>query len=138
MAFDLMAASLVGLLLLPFFGPMLDHHFAERRPDHAHVYLGAVVHDHVHPYEVTTHLHRHTDGHASGEGLSENVLPDGIVFLTSHDGTGTGFIELTAPTPRESAVFPDPEEYRIALRISISDTTPQDTVTSPPWKPPRA
>ena len=138
MALDLTVASLVGLLLVPFFGPMLDHHFAERRPDHAHIYLGAVVHDHVHPYEVSMHDHFHTDGHESGGSLSENALPDGIVFLTSHDGAATGFIELTVPASRESAVFPDPEEYRTALRIPGSTTIPQSVVASSPWRPPRA
>lgn len=136
MAFDLAAAALVGLLLLPFFGPLVDHHFAERRPDHAHIYLEAVAHDHVHPYEVSMHHHHHKDDPAVGGGLQEPPT-DGIVYLTSHDGAGMGFIELTAPASRESAVFPDPEEYRTALRIPGSDTAPGDAFTSPPRKPPR-
>ena len=137
MAFDLAAASLAGLLLLPFFGPMLDHHFAERRPDHAHVYLGPVAANHVHPYEVSAHYHHHPEGPAAG-GAGHNPPSDGIVYLTSHDGIGTGLIELTVPGMRDNAVFPDPEEYRTALRIPRSDTIPQDVVTSPPRKPPRA
>ena len=40
MALQAMAAALIALLFLPAFGPRLDHHFAECRPDHAHVYLG--------------------------------------------------------------------------------------------------
>ena len=137
MARDLMAASLAGLLLLPFFGPMLDHHFAERRPDHAHVYLGPVAADHVHPYEVSTHYHYHPESPAAG-GAGQNPPSGGIVYLTSHDGIGTGFTELTVPAAREHATFPDPEEYRTALRIPRSDIIPQDVVTSPPRKPPRA
>ena len=66
MAFDLTATSLVSLLFPPFFGPLLDHHFAERRPDHAHVYLGPVVADHVHPYEVSTQYHHHPESPTAG------------------------------------------------------------------------
>ncbi len=47
MAAQVLAVSLVFLLFLPFIGPQLDHHFAERRPDHVHVYLGDVLPDHI-------------------------------------------------------------------------------------------
>ena len=137
MAFDLTAASLVGLLLLPFFGPLLDHHFPERRPGHSHVYLGPADPDHIHPYEASRHDHHHPESPTSG-GAGHNPSSDGILYLTSHDGVGTGFIELTVPAARENAVFPDLEEYLTALRIPRSSTEPRDLFVSPPRKPPRA
>ena len=50
------ALTAVVALLAPLAGPALDHHFAERQPDHLH--LGAPG-EHFHSYESAIHLHRH-------------------------------------------------------------------------------
>ena len=40
-------------------GPLLDHHYAERLPNHTHLYLGPGGPNHVHPFEVQDHFHYH-------------------------------------------------------------------------------
>ena len=50
------ALTAVAALLAPLAGPALDHHFAERQPDHLH--FGAPG-EHSHAFESPYHLHRH-------------------------------------------------------------------------------
>ena len=50
------ALTAVVALLAPLAGPTLDHHFAERQPDHLH--FGAPG-EHSHSFESAIHLHRH-------------------------------------------------------------------------------
>ena len=50
------ALTAVVALIAPLAGPVLDHHFAERQPDHLH--LGAPG-EHSHAFESQYHLHRH-------------------------------------------------------------------------------
>ncbi len=52
----LFALTAVVALLAPLAGPVLDHHFAERQPDHLH--FGAPG-QHTHAFESPYHLHRH-------------------------------------------------------------------------------
>ena len=35
------------VMLSPFLGPALDHHFAERLPNHLHIFAGGLPHDHT-------------------------------------------------------------------------------------------
>ena len=42
----LLSVFVVLLLVSPGFGPVLDHHFAERQPDHTHTYLGPTTPNH--------------------------------------------------------------------------------------------
>ena len=51
------ALTVVAALLAPLAGPMFDHHFAERQPDHLH--FGAPG-EHSHAFESGYHLHRHS------------------------------------------------------------------------------
>ena len=48
--------TVVAALLAPLAGPMFDHHFAERQPDHLH--FGAHG-EHTHAFESQYHIHRH-------------------------------------------------------------------------------
>ena len=48
--------AVVAALLAPLAGPMFDHHFAERQPDHLH--FGAPG-EHTHAFESQYHIHRH-------------------------------------------------------------------------------
>lgn len=54
----LLAVLVLLLLLFPGLGPVLDHHFAERQPDHAHIYFGPILFRHIHPFEEP-HGHIH-------------------------------------------------------------------------------
>ena len=48
--------AVVAALLAPLAGPIFDHHFAERQPDHLH--FGAPG-EHSHAFESRYHIHRH-------------------------------------------------------------------------------
>jgi len=48
-AFWALASPLVGLLI--------DHHFAERQPDHVYIYRGERIIEHVHPYALANAHH---------------------------------------------------------------------------------
>ncbi len=48
--------TVVAALLAPLAGPIFDHHFAERQPDHLH--FGAPG-EHTHAFESQYHIHRH-------------------------------------------------------------------------------
>ncbi len=49
------ALTVIAALLAPLAGPMFDHHFAERQPDHLH--FGAPG-EHSHAFESQYHIHR--------------------------------------------------------------------------------
>ena len=136
---QLLAVIALYTLLLSFFGPMLDHHYAERQTNHEHIYLGRVVPGHVHPYEAL-HTHFHTqvaDGEAPGyTPLSDKVSND-IMYLTSYDGMGQGFTLLTVSSIHLAPNFPEPEDNHFTFDIPGDDTSPQDAFIAPPKKPPR-
>ena len=67
-------------VFLPTLGPLLDHHYAERLPNHTHLYFGQADYDHVHPFEMQDHFHYYPD----------EAPPDGIVYLASYDGSSPG------------------------------------------------
>ena len=60
------ALTAVVALLAPLAGPALDHHFAERQPDHLHL---VAIGEHSHAFESQYHLHRHSSSTPSDDGL---------------------------------------------------------------------
>lgn len=134
--FVIAAVSALFLLLL---GPLLDHHYAERQPDHAHIYLGQFVPDHIHPYE-TPHAHFYTqeaDDGISGSALLSDETPNDIVYLTSYDGMGQVFTQLTVTLIHLALNFPDLEDNHFAFDTVGDDSFFQNAFISPPKKPPR-
>ena len=57
----LLAVVGVVALLAPLAGAALDHHFAERQPDHLHI-GAAHTHSHLHAFERAAHLHHAVGG----------------------------------------------------------------------------
>jgi hypothetical protein len=53
-------------LLMPALGPALDHHYADRTPAHAHVFVGEATNLHEHSMSS----HDHSIGESTGDGLS--------------------------------------------------------------------
>ena len=72
--------AIVGVvaLLAPLAGGALDHHFAERQPDHLHI-GAAHSHSHLHAFERAAHLH-----HAVGE---RSAGADAPIALYKSDGS---------------------------------------------------
>jgi hypothetical protein len=126
-------------LFLPFYGPLLEHHFAERQPDHEHLYLGRLVPDHVHPYQVPHSEFQSDEAESTGsqDFFKGGYDPDGIVFLTSFNGLGQGFAQLAVPCIRLSLDFPSLDETRSTLGIPAVYKVLQDAYIALPKKPPR-
>ena len=121
-------------LALPSVGPLLDHHFAERQPNHVHVYFGERIVEHVHPYGLV-HSH-HPDIPNSPATRTGNA--DGIVYLTSGDAVGPGFLFLTVVSINTDLVFPDSGDSPLLLSLADQDHPLTEFFLSVPKRPPRA
>ena len=77
------ALTAVVALLAPLAGPALDHHFAERQPDHLHF---GVPGKHSHAFESPYHLHRH----------SPSTPTDGSLPVALYRSDGTIAVTLAA------------------------------------------
>lgn len=85
-AHHLVTLGALAALFLPLLGPVMDHHFAERQPGHAHMYLEGERRDHLHSYETDDH---HI-GRSTASGY-DNAGQDGaVVILTDTHGLGSG------------------------------------------------
>ena len=113
-------------LLLPVFGPLLDHHFVEWQHNHAHVYFNGALGEsrpgHEHVYE-TSRSHDHILWSGT---LDEKSRPDGVAYLTSYDGAGTGLIYAPSGPATESLCFPIPGGLSGIVRVRFpGHTTPK-------------
>jgi hypothetical protein len=139
MAVQAMAVLSLAVLFLPVFGPQLDHHFAERRPDHGHVYMGPVAPEHDHFFQDrTAHTHTHNGASApGGEGAHGPESPQRIVYVASGDGIGQGPVDLTTRGVQQSLVSPGFDDDLLAPSLARSRTVPAPATVVPPWRPPR-
>ena len=129
----------VYALVLSVFGPVLDHHYAERQPDHRHIYLEDVVSDHIHPYEVP-HTNFHIQGYGRGtstEASSSVHNPAQALFLTSYSGMNQVITQLITPLGHLVLNYSGKEDHRLAFNISEDNTFFQSAFVAPPKKPPR-
>lgn len=132
-------AAMYGLFL-PFYGPALNHHFAEQMPDHAHLYLGQASADSTQPYQVRhTHLplnHAHQNGasDASGDGQSAAEM----VFLPCHDSLGTVTAQLTPPSIHTSSDFASLKQYDFTFGVPSVGFFYRETSLKPLDRPPIA
>ena len=80
----LLTVMALTALFLPLLGPLMDHHFAERQPLHAHIYPDGSAYGHLHSYETYNH-HLPTSN-----GYDEQEQIRGVVILTDSHGLGSG------------------------------------------------
>ena len=123
----LFTTAATAAVFLPTLGPLLDHHYAERLPNHAHLYLGAAEYGHVHPFEVQDHFHYYED----------ETSPDGIVYLASYDASSPVMIDATVHAFQQAAPFIGPDDA-VAYGISSDSLIPEDAILAVQKKPPRA
>ena len=114
-------------VFLPTLGPLLDHHYAERLPNHTHLYFGQADYDHVHPFEMPGHIHYFDD----------EAPPVGIVYLASYDGSSPVMIDATVHAVQQTLPFVAPDDA-VAYGISHDSLIPEDAILVVPKKPPRA
>jgi hypothetical protein len=81
LSWQLIAAVAIHALLLPLYGPLLDHHFAERLPFHSHLYSGGSV-EHEHLAHVP---HSHEHSHLPGTNSLLEAGAAGVVSIPSRD-----------------------------------------------------
>ena len=124
----LFTTAATAAVFLPTLGPLLDHHYAERLPNHTHLYFGPGDTNHVHPFEVQGHFHYHS--------LEEPT--DGIVYLASYDGSSPVMIDATVHAIQQSPPFVGPDDDAAAYGISSDSLIPEDAILVVPKKPPRA
>jgi hypothetical protein len=137
--YQLFIVAALSALFMPFFGPMLDHHFAERQPSHQHVFFGSASAEHVHFYEAAhTHFHAHDLlVNPDGNGPASKELPDEVVSLASQDGVGQSSPSLTVTSLQVDLVFPDQGDSHFLLHLTGQDNLPPEIFIPPPKRPPR-
>jgi hypothetical protein len=135
----LIVVAALYALILPFFGPLLDHHFAERQHNHQHIYFGATATDHVHFYDLPhPHSHVHdTPATPHGDGTGSTASPNDVISLASHDGVGHSCPSCSIPSFYLAPEFPDLGDSRFLLSPTSQDSLPLETVIPPPKRPPR-
>ena len=124
----LFTTAATAAVFLPTLGPLLDHHYAERLPNHTHLYFGPGGPSHVHPFEVQGHFHYHP----------LEAPADGIVYLASYDGSSPVMIDATVHAIQQSPPFVGPDEDAAAYGFSPDSLIPEDAILVAPKKPPRA
>ena len=121
-------------LASPSVGPLLDHHFAERQPDHVHIYRGERIVEHVHPYGLA---HAHDTRQKQQPAIGSGHVA-GIVYLISPDASGPGSISLNAGSVSTEISFSDFGNSLLQLRSGDSDDPLTEIFSRVPQKPPLA
>ena len=126
-----LTAFAAAVLVLPNIGPLLDHHYVERLPGHAHSYPGDVLPAHVHSYEVPDHPNHA----ASSPGM---LLQTGDVLQMARD-TGAAYAPGDAATKlyRANAIFAGLVRSDLLALLLRRHFGPEDPFIAPPWTPPR-
>ena len=126
------AVMVLVALAMPSFGPVVDHHFAERQFHHGHLLLGTVPADHEHLSPGS--YHRHGTGTRSSTDGPDNYL--GIVYLNSADGGSP--VVVTAPTATETNVaYPGFDGALFGAGYSAAEHPITGIFPSLPEPPPR-
>ena len=119
--------AIVGVvaLLAPLAGGALDHHFAERQPDHLHI-GGAHSHSHLHAFERAAHLHHAPKPLAGADTPIALYKSDGSVAAAQAQAAASlGAGDQARYEPTSVIALPIPPERRL---------TPHSP--HPPDKPP--
>ena len=127
-----------AVALLPAVGPLLDHHYPGRQPGHGHMYLGAVLYDHLHGHEVS-HPHHHSHGGVHIHADSSHGpygAPPGVVFLASHSGAVQGHAYVPASALSVDLSFPEPGES-LSMIAPREGVLSQQNFVTPPTQPPQ-
>jgi hypothetical protein len=110
---------LVTALALPSFGPLIDHHFAERLPSHRH--LSA----------ATTHAHAFNLSHSENGDST-----DSPTALYNHDSGLAIVVSMTIDA--SSLGYALRRELSSSLNLPVIDRNSSKTLCpSPPNRPPR-
>ena len=131
------AVSLVWVLVWSLLGPPFDHHFAERQLGHSHIYLAQHDADHRHPFQ-DAHPHSGPGQEQTAPvGFSEGVpAGEGIVYLSSNDGTGRSIDTALSLAIKPATIFPYLGNNSLFLRKVPESNALNEAFVAPPKKPP--
>ena len=140
-AYQLLALLAVLGLLLPFLGPVVDHHFAERHPAHQHIYLGAAVPEHQHSYQAAHRHHHHPMPPRPGDSRQNDHRSGGptapaVAFLSPADG-GVPVAADIAAAAGPPPLFGGDDGARSGFGYA-PDAVLQGVGPPPPLRPPAA
>lgn len=126
-----LTAIAASVLVLPSIGPLLDHHFVERLPDHAHSYTGETNPAHVHPYEMPGHF-----GHGA---LSRDMLLEAgdAVYMARDSGAALAPGDVNTKLSPGSAVFSGLNGRNLLAMLDHAAGPLVGAFLPPPWTPPR-
>ena len=127
----------VVMAVLPFLGPVIDHHFAERQPYHAHFGTDA-GHEH---YYASLHAHQSLLGTGSGvEQAAESLPPtgsgDGIALYSFEVSSAGPSVAMLTDSELESRLTPDPDA--VLTLCAPASSVLRSAFVSPLERPPRA
>jgi hypothetical protein len=109
-------------LIVPFVGPAIDHHYVDRSPAHAHVFVGEETNAHEHSLASFDH------GHDSG------VNGDGISLVTSSVSSGHSPLTIDGATLESQVLSYD--DNLIAIYLVDSPVLDAEAI-APLDRPPR-
>ncbi|MDP6666237.1 MAG: hypothetical protein QF357_02435 [Dehalococcoidia bacterium] len=121
-SFTLLLVPLLMVLGLaaPVIGPAIDHHYADRSPNHAHAFVGEATNEHLHL--LTGHDHE------------QGVQGDGVSVVSTSATSPDGPLTLDGAT-LESLV-PDFDDHMTAVDLG-SPRAPDTEAVAPLDPPPR-
>lgn len=120
--------SLVPLVMLmglvaPVLGPALDHHYADRSPAHAHIFVGDETN--LHDHSLSLAKHDHSPGEVNGDGIS---------VTSTSASSAHGPLTLDGATLESS--IPNYDSYMIAMMVG-EPPVPDNLAIPPLDRPPR-
>ena len=118
---SLVPVAMVLGLLTPIFGPAADHHYADRSPAHAHVFVGEDTNLHDHSLAN----HDHSSGETTGDGIS----------VTSTSVTGSHG-PLTFDGATFESLVPNFDTHMIAIQFGETPV-PDNKAITPLDRPPQ-
>ncbi|MCX8277052.1 MAG: hypothetical protein OTJ43_02120 [Dehalococcoidia bacterium] len=113
-------AMVLGLLT-PVLGPVIDHHYADRSPAHAHVFVGEDTN--IHDHSLVNH------DHSSGETTSDGLSVTSTSITGSHS-------PLTLDGAALESLVPDFDSHLVAIQVGESFVPDNETI-APLDRPPR-
>jgi len=124
-------------LFSPAFGPVIDHHFAERHHNHSHIYIGLPNIDHIHPYQ-DNHPHQLAYLSDDSDPRSRSNQPADTVFLAPLDGLEQDAQAPLTPAAQPMNSSPDQGDSSLLLAWPQSDGPLKEVYVPPLKRPPRA
>ena len=102
----------------------MDHHFVDRSPAHAHVFIGVATNEHTHLLALAPGGHEHSSG-VNGDGIS--VLSTSVSSAQGPLTLDGATLELLAPR----------YDNRLTALFAGELTVAGGPAIAPPGRPPR-